>query len=93
MTDFFVRGGHSEGTFFKISSLWNYGIGTTRIAFESPVVKKFIEEDNTPFDLVISEQFQQEAFNMFAHKYNCPLVTIGTLDYADFMDRAKGALT
>lgn len=30
---------------------------------------------------------------MFAHKYNCPLITIATLDYADFMDRATGSLT
>jgi glucuronosyltransferase len=73
--------------------LWNYGVITSKIALESPVVKKFIETDRTAFDVVIAEQFQQESFNMFAHKYNCPLITIGTLDYADFMDRAKGALT
>lgn len=93
MTEFFEAKGVSESIFFKITSLWDFGIITTKKAFESPVVKKFIENDKTPFDLVISEQFQQEAINMFAHKYNCPLITIGTLDYADFMDRAKGALT
>lgn len=92
MTHVFEKQG-SESTFFKITSLWNYGISTTKYAFDSPIMKKFIEEDQTQFDLVISEQFQQEAFNMFSHKYNCPLITIATLDYADFMDRAKGALT
>lgn len=93
MTEFFESGGKTESAFFKITSLWNYGIFTTKFAFDSPVVKKFIENDRTPFDLIISEQFQQEAFNMFSHKYNCPLITIATLDIADFMDRAKGALT
>lgn len=93
MTEFFEKGGKGEGTFFKINSLWQFGLMTTKYAFDSPNLKNFIENDRTPFDLVISEQFQQEAFNMFAYKYNCPLIVIGTLDYADFMDRAKGALT
>lgn len=93
MTDLYVSGGESENLFFKINSLWKYGLITSKFAFDSPVVKKFIETDRTPFDLVISEQFQQESFNMFAHKYNCPLIAIGTLDFADFIDRAKGALT
>ncbi|CRK94411.1 CLUMA_CG007918, isoform A [Clunio marinus] len=93
MTIPFEVGGTYESPFFKVKSLWDYGIATTKHALDSPVVKNFIENDVTKFDLVISEQFQQEAFNMFAHKYNCPLIVIGTLDYADFMDHAKGALT
>lgn len=93
MTDYFVSGGKTESSFFKIQSLWNFGVLTTQIAFNSPIVKDFIANDRTPFDLVISEQFQQEAFNMFAHKYNCPLLVMGTLDFSDFMDRAKGAIT
>lgn len=93
MTQFFEGGGNPESVFFKISSLWDYGIRTTDFAFQSPNVKKFINNDQTKFDLVIAEQFQQEAFNMLAHKYNCPLVVVGTLDWADFMDRAKGAMT
>jgi glucuronosyltransferase len=93
MTDFFVTGGKTESSFFKIQSLWSFGLLTTGIAFESPIVKEFIANDRTKFDLVISEQFQQEAFNMFAHKYNCPLIVIGTLDFSNFMDQAKGALT
>ena len=93
MTNYFTKVGTTENIFFKIQSLWGYGIVTTKFAFDSPAVKDFIANDNTKFDLVISEQFQQESFNMFAHKYNCPLITISTLDIADFMDRARGALT
>lgn len=50
------------------------------------------KEKDASFDLVISEEFKQESLLMFAHKYNCPLITIGTLDYADYMDQAKVVL-
>lgn len=91
MTNSF-QGGANDDVFFKIKSLWDYGLATTKHAIETENVKNFIENDLTAFDLVISEEFKQESFLMFAHKYNCPLITIGTLDYADYMDQAKGAL-
>ncbi|XP_053692178.1 UDP-glycosyltransferase UGT5-like [Sabethes cyaneus] len=72
---------------------WNVGISTTKYALRNPDVQHFIEQDDSSFDLVISEQFYQEAFLMFAHKYRAPIVTIGTLGYSDFMDRAMGLLT
>lgn len=72
---------------------WNVGLTTTKFALENPNVQQFIEQDDSVFDLVISEQFYQEAFLMFAHKYRAPIVTIGTLGYSDFMDRAMGLLT
>lgn len=93
MTNYFVASAKVESIFFKVTSLWHFGLVTTKSALDAPAVKSFIENDRTAFDLVISEQFQQEAFNMFSHKYNCPLITIATLDVADFMDRARGALS
>ncbi|XP_065088491.1 UDP-glycosyltransferase UGT5-like [Ochlerotatus camptorhynchus] len=72
---------------------WKAGLTTTQYALENVNVQQFIEQDDTDFDLVISEQFYQEAFLMFAHKYRAPIVTIGTLGHADFMDRAMGLLT
>lgn len=72
---------------------WKAGLATTQYALENTNVQQFIEQDDTDFDLVISEQFFQEAFLMFAHKYRAPIVTIGTLGYADYMDRAMGLLT
>ncbi|XP_055638321.1 UDP-glycosyltransferase UGT5-like isoform X2 [Toxorhynchites rutilus septentrionalis] len=72
---------------------WNVGLSTTKYALENPNVQQFIEQDDSDFDLIISEQFFQEAFLMFAHKYRAPIVTIGTLGYSDFMDRAMGLLT
>ncbi|XP_058818746.1 UDP-glycosyltransferase UGT5-like [Topomyia yanbarensis] len=72
---------------------WNVGLSTTKYALQNPNVQQFIEQDDSTFDLVISEQFFQEAFLMFAHKYRAPIVTIGTLGYSDFMDRAMGLMT
>lgn len=92
MSEYFTRSLH-EGVFFKITSLWNFGIVTSQFTLNSPPIKKFIDEENLQFDLVITEQFQQESFNMFAFKYNCPIVTIGTLDYAEHMHNAKGQIT
>lgn len=93
MSSYFTRAVKKESVFFKITSLWGFGIETTRFTLDSPPVKKFIDEDNSEFDLVISEQFQQEAMNMFAYKYNSPIVAIGTLEYADFMHNAQGQIT
>lgn len=92
MTEYFTRS-LNEGVFYKIHSLWNFGYVTTKFTLDSPPVKKFIAEDNSHFDLVISEQFQQESMNMFAYKYNCPIIVIGTLDYAEHMHQARGQIT
>lgn len=51
----------------------------TEHALKSKSVKDFILKDSTKFDLIISEQFFQEAVLMFAHKYKAPIVTISKL--------------
>ncbi|XP_063696226.1 UDP-glycosyltransferase UGT5-like [Culicoides brevitarsis] len=68
---------------------WRAGLMTTEHALQTSVVQKFIQREDH-FDLVLSEQFFQESFLMFAYKFDCPIVTIGTLGYSDFMDRAMG---
>jgi len=72
---------------------WASGIDTTKYAFEHEKVKTFMQRNDLQFDLVIAEQFFQESFLMFAHKYNAPMLTVGTYGYSDFMDRAMGFLT
>lgn len=56
--------------------LWRVGLPTTKHAFESEAGQRLLNDKNLEFDLVISEQFQQEAMLLFAHKFNAPLVTI-----------------
>jgi hypothetical protein len=53
------------------------GITTTEHALKNEKVQEFIHRNNDKFDLIIAEQFYQEAFLMLAHKYNAPIVTIG----------------
>lgn len=62
---------------FHDAILWKGGLGFTEVTLNSSEVKEFLKEDNN-FDLVISEQFFQEAMNMLAHKYGAPLVFVTT---------------
>lgn len=71
----------------------NVGYLTTAHALEDKNVQEFITRDDLEFDIIFAEQFFQETFLMFAHKYNVPIVTIGTIGFADYMDRVMGALT
>lgn len=57
--------------------LWGGGLGFTKLTLESKEVKHFLANDNK-FDLVIAEQFFQEAVYTFAHKYSAPLVLVTT---------------
>ncbi|XP_037294317.1 UDP-glycosyltransferase UGT5 isoform X2 [Manduca sexta] len=62
---------------FHETILWGGGLGMTETALNTSDVQKFLAEDNH-FDLVISEQFFQEALYVLAHKYDSPLVLITT---------------
>lgn len=62
---------------FHEKILWSGGAATTEIALKSKKVQEFLRKDNS-FDLVISEQFFQEAFFTLAYKYNAPLVLVTT---------------
>jgi glucuronosyltransferase len=56
-----------------------YGIGTstTEHALQNKRVQDFIQRTNDSFDVIVAEQFYQEAFLMLAHKYKAPFVTVG----------------
>ncbi|XP_041979455.1 UDP-glycosyltransferase UGT5-like [Aricia agestis] len=57
--------------------LWRGGLAFTEMALNSSAVQDFLKEDNK-FDLVVVEQFFEEAFYALAHKYNAPLALITT---------------
>ncbi|XP_049873915.1 UDP-glycosyltransferase UGT5-like isoform X2 [Pectinophora gossypiella] len=57
--------------------LWVGGLALTENYLKSKQVQEFLAKDNT-FDMVISEQFAQEAFYILAHKYNAPLGLVST---------------
>lgn len=79
--------------FNNLELWWTIGLMTTEHAFKDPKVKKLIESKDDHYDLVIIEQFFHEAFLMFGKRFNCPVVTIGTMGYADNIDHAMGILT
>ncbi|GAB0098882.1 UDP-glucuronosyltransferase [Sergentomyia squamirostris] len=76
--------------FSNLFLIWNVGLLSTKYALEHPKIEKLIRSNNEHFDLVISEQFGQEAFLMFARKYNAPIVTISTYDFTDYLDLNAG---
>ncbi|XP_053673814.1 UDP-glucosyltransferase 2-like [Anopheles nili] len=79
--------------FVKLDMYWEMGINTSKYGLESKNVRDFIRRDDLHFDLILAEQFFQESWLMFAHKYNAPIVTISTYGYSDFFDRIMGTQT
>ncbi|XP_050524847.1 UDP-glycosyltransferase UGT5-like [Daktulosphaira vitifoliae] len=53
-----------------------FGPFITEISLNETVVKNFIANDQTSFDLVIFENFYHEAFVALGHKYNAPVVQL-----------------
>lgn len=66
----------SAESFHKLI-FWDGGIAFTELTLNSTEVRAFLAEDNK-FDLVIAEQFFQEAVNVLSYKYNTPLVLVTT---------------
>ncbi|XP_053663360.1 UDP-glycosyltransferase UGT5-like [Anopheles marshallii] len=79
--------------FDKLFMYWELGFNTSRHGLESENVRQFIRRTDLEFDLVVAEQFFQESWLMFAHKFNAPIVTISTYGYSDFFDRIMGLNT
>lgn len=79
--------------FQTINFWWQLGLKTSEHALKDKAVQKLIHSKNLNFDLIILEQFFHESFLMFAYKFKCPIVTIGTMGYADHMDHAMGIMT
>ncbi|CAD7000184.1 unnamed protein product [Ceratitis capitata] len=84
---------HFTSDFENLQMYWHVGLLSSEHALNDPKVKTLIASKDLEFDLVILEQFYHESFLMFAHKFKCPIVTLGTLGYADNMDHAMGLLT
>lgn len=56
---------------------WKLGLLNTDHVLKNKVVQNLIEDNTKKFDLVVADHSDQEALFLFAHKFNCPLVTIG----------------
>jgi glucuronosyltransferase len=69
----------AEMKFHDMMNFVYYGIGTstTEHALQNKQVQDFIQRTDDSFDVIVAEQFYQEAFLMLAHKYKAPVVTVG----------------
>jgi glucuronosyltransferase len=69
----------TEMSFTEMMLMLYYGIGipTTEHALQNKAVQELIQREGNHFDLILAEQFFQEAFLMLAHKYKAPIVTAG----------------
>ncbi|XP_013164469.1 PREDICTED: UDP-glucuronosyltransferase [Papilio xuthus] len=62
---------------FHDKILWSGGLAFTEVIMNSAPVQKLLASDQK-FDLVICEQFFQEAMYILAHKYQAPLALVTT---------------
>lgn len=80
-------------SYSSIKWLYWLGLDNSEHGLRDPKVQTLIESDNHHFDLIIAEQFFQDVWLLFGHKFNAPIVTIATTGYADYMDYAQGLVT
>ncbi|XP_030378430.1 UDP-glucuronosyltransferase isoform X2 [Scaptodrosophila lebanonensis] len=89
---------------FELTRMDNYdflkmlqiiGLKTTEHALKQPKVQALIHAKETEgvFDLLLAEQFYQEAFLALAYKYRIPIVTTSTLGYENHMSQMMGLIT
>ncbi|XP_017033093.1 UDP-glycosyltransferase UGT5 [Drosophila kikkawai] len=71
------------------------GLKTTEHALKQPKVQALIHAQETEgvFDLLLAEQFYQEAFLAFAKIYKIPVVTTSTLSYENNMSQMMGLIS
>ncbi|KAG7306656.1 hypothetical protein JYU34_008074 [Plutella xylostella] len=70
--------------------LWRFTNQLSEYIVNKPILKKFIEEDQSHFDLVLAEEFYQEVFYVFAHKYKAPLVLLSTFGSGHYISEYMG---
>lgn len=63
---------------------WEMGIKSSEHGLKTKNIQNFIKRTDLKFDLIIAEQFFQESWLMFAHKYKAPILTISTYGNSDF---------
>ena len=70
------------------------GLKTTEHALKQPNIQQIINATQTKgvYDLLLAEQFFQEAFLALATKFDIPIVTSSTFGYSNYMGRIMGVI-
>ncbi|XP_055838427.1 UDP-glucosyltransferase 2-like [Episyrphus balteatus] len=79
--------------FLKMCDL--IGTLSTEFALQQPAVQEIFRRNDTKnvYDLLIVEQFYQEAFLALAVKYDIPTIASSTLGHQNFMSQMMGVIT
>lgn len=68
-----------------VQLLYNVAASTTEYALQHPNVQRLVHADEQQrYDVVLVEQFYQEAFLMLAHKFRAPVVAVCTFGSASY---------
>lgn len=65
----------------NIQWIFMLGLTSSEHSLRDKNVQKFIHRNDLHFDLIISEQFFQESWLLFAYKHNAPILTICMYKY------------
>ncbi|XP_011192570.2 UDP-glucosyltransferase 2 [Zeugodacus cucurbitae] len=85
--------GNDISVFIKMCEL--LGLSTTEHALKQPKIQAIINAKQTHgvYDLLLVEQFYQDAFLALAHVYNIPVVSSATFAQQQFMSQMFGIVT
>lgn len=83
----------SLGGFLKMLEI--IGLSTTEHALKQPAVQEIFNRTDTHnvYDVLLAEQFYQEAFLTLGLKYNIPVILSSTLGYESYMSQMMGVVT
>lgn len=66
----------SKSVFLKFASTLNFIKNSNEHGLENEQMQKFIHSKNLHFDLIFIEETLHDAYLMFGHKFNAPIVSI-----------------
>lgn len=67
----------SSQTFMVSKNAYHYvGQRTTEFALKHPDVQQFLRNSKKKYDLILVEQWYQDAFLMLSHQFKAPVVSI-----------------
>lgn len=66
----------SSSVFTSIDTLNRLARFRNSLVYESKIFQKFAKQTGLNFDVIVAEEFYQESFLIFAHKYKAPIVAI-----------------
>lgn len=74
---------YSESMFSTLYNIIRVSKLLNQIVFEDENVQRFIKQPGLHFDVILVEDFFNDSFLMFAHKFKAPVITICRCQYSN----------